>query len=148
MAELLEWLARQLVDGGRRDGLTVGRIGQLARDLADRELGLGRLALTSVHEVILVGFHSHFLEPQERIEDRIGGLSLHGDHPHLISTGRNLKDARMQLGGRSAHALAGPSEGIARHHRIPTPVLEHVNTESADKAKAALEGAGATVTVK
>jgi large subunit ribosomal protein L7/L12 len=30
----------------------------------------------------------------------------------------------------------------------PKPVLEHVNKESADKAKAALEGAGATVTVK
>ena len=30
----------------------------------------------------------------------------------------------------------------------PQPVLEHVNKESADKAKAALEGAGATVTVK
>jgi large subunit ribosomal protein L7/L12 len=30
----------------------------------------------------------------------------------------------------------------------PRPVLEHVNKEAADKAKAALEGAGATVTVK
>ena len=30
----------------------------------------------------------------------------------------------------------------------PKPVLEHVNKETADKAKAALEGAGATVTVK
>jgi large subunit ribosomal protein L7/L12 len=30
----------------------------------------------------------------------------------------------------------------------PKPVLEKVNKESADKAKAALEGAGATVTVK
>ena len=30
----------------------------------------------------------------------------------------------------------------------PNPVLEHVNKEAADKAKAALEGAGATVTVK
>ena len=30
----------------------------------------------------------------------------------------------------------------------PQPVLERVNKESADKAKAALEGAGATVTVK
>jgi large subunit ribosomal protein L7/L12 len=30
----------------------------------------------------------------------------------------------------------------------PKPVLEHVNKESAEKAKAALEGAGATVTVK
>src|SRR5262244_148659 len=30
----------------------------------------------------------------------------------------------------------------------PNPVLEHVNKEQADKAKAALEGAGATVTVK
>jgi large subunit ribosomal protein L7/L12 len=30
----------------------------------------------------------------------------------------------------------------------PKPVLEHVNKESADKAKAALEGAGATVTVR
>jgi large subunit ribosomal protein L7/L12 len=30
----------------------------------------------------------------------------------------------------------------------PKPVLEHVNKESADKARAALEGAGATVTVK
>ena len=30
----------------------------------------------------------------------------------------------------------------------PNPVLERVNKESADKAKAALEGAGATVTVK
>ena len=30
----------------------------------------------------------------------------------------------------------------------PKPVLERVNKESADKAKAALEGAGATVTVK
>ncbi len=30
----------------------------------------------------------------------------------------------------------------------PQPVLEHVNKEQADKAKAALEGAGATVTVK
>src|SRR6266480_1850444 len=30
----------------------------------------------------------------------------------------------------------------------PNPVLEKVNKESADKAKAALEGAGATVTVK
>jgi large subunit ribosomal protein L7/L12 len=30
----------------------------------------------------------------------------------------------------------------------PKPVLEHVNKESADKAQAALEGAGATVTVK
>jgi large subunit ribosomal protein L7/L12 len=30
----------------------------------------------------------------------------------------------------------------------PKPVLEHANKESADKAKAALEGAGATVTVK
>ena len=30
----------------------------------------------------------------------------------------------------------------------PNAVLEHVNKESADKAKAALEGAGATVTVK
>jgi large subunit ribosomal protein L7/L12 len=30
----------------------------------------------------------------------------------------------------------------------PKTVLEHVNKEAADKAKAALEGAGATVTVK
>jgi large subunit ribosomal protein L7/L12 len=30
----------------------------------------------------------------------------------------------------------------------PKPVLERVNKESADKARAALEGAGATVTVK
>jgi large subunit ribosomal protein L7/L12 len=30
----------------------------------------------------------------------------------------------------------------------PQPVLERVNKESAEKAKAALEGAGATVTVK
>jgi large subunit ribosomal protein L7/L12 len=30
----------------------------------------------------------------------------------------------------------------------PKPVLERVNKESADKAKAALEGAGATVTLK
>ena len=30
----------------------------------------------------------------------------------------------------------------------PKPLLEHVNKENADKAKAALEGAGATVTVK
>jgi len=30
----------------------------------------------------------------------------------------------------------------------PKPLLEHVNKEAADKAKAALEGAGATVTVK
>jgi large subunit ribosomal protein L7/L12 len=30
----------------------------------------------------------------------------------------------------------------------PNPVLERANKESADKAKAALEGAGATVTVK
>jgi large subunit ribosomal protein L7/L12 len=30
----------------------------------------------------------------------------------------------------------------------PKPVLEKVNKEAADKAKAALEGAGATVTVK
>ena len=30
----------------------------------------------------------------------------------------------------------------------PKPLLEHVNKESADKARAALEGAGATVTVK
>ena len=30
----------------------------------------------------------------------------------------------------------------------PNPLLEHVNKEAADKARAALEGAGATVTVK
>ena len=30
----------------------------------------------------------------------------------------------------------------------PKPILEHVNKEQADKAKDALEGAGATVTVK
>ena len=30
----------------------------------------------------------------------------------------------------------------------PKPLLEHVNKEAADKAKAALEGAGASVTVK
>ena len=30
----------------------------------------------------------------------------------------------------------------------PKPVLEKVNKETADKAKAALEGAGATVTLK
>ena len=30
----------------------------------------------------------------------------------------------------------------------PKPILENVNKEAADKAKAALEGAGATVTVK
>ena len=30
----------------------------------------------------------------------------------------------------------------------PKPLLEHVNKEAAEKAKAALEGAGATVTVK
>jgi large subunit ribosomal protein L7/L12 len=30
----------------------------------------------------------------------------------------------------------------------PKPLLERVNKEAADKAKAALEGAGATVTVK
>jgi large subunit ribosomal protein L7/L12 len=30
----------------------------------------------------------------------------------------------------------------------PKPVLEHVNKEAADKAKTALEGAGATVTVR
>jgi len=30
----------------------------------------------------------------------------------------------------------------------PKPVLEHANKETADKARAALEGAGATVTVK
>ena len=30
----------------------------------------------------------------------------------------------------------------------PKPLLEHVNKESADRARAALEGAGATVTVK
>ena len=33
-------------------------------------------------------------------------------------------------------------------HGTPKPVLEKVNKEAADKAKAALEGAGATVTVK
>jgi large subunit ribosomal protein L7/L12 len=31
---------------------------------------------------------------------------------------------------------------------VPKPVLEKVSKEAADKAKAALEGAGATVTVK
>ena len=30
----------------------------------------------------------------------------------------------------------------------PKPLLEHVNKEAADKARAALEGAGATVTVR
>ena len=30
----------------------------------------------------------------------------------------------------------------------PKPLLEHVNKEAADRARAALEGAGATVTVK
>jgi large subunit ribosomal protein L7/L12 len=30
----------------------------------------------------------------------------------------------------------------------PKPLLEHVNKETAEKAKAALEGAGATVTIK
>ena len=42
----------------------------------------------------------------------------------------------------------GLKEAKALVDGAPKPVLEHVNKEAADKAKAALEGAGATVTVK
>jgi large subunit ribosomal protein L7/L12 len=42
----------------------------------------------------------------------------------------------------------GLGEAKALVDGAPKPVLEKVNKESADKAKAALEGAGATVTLK
>ena len=42
----------------------------------------------------------------------------------------------------------GPQGGQGPRRRRPEAVLEKVNKEAAEKAKAALEGAGATVTVK
>jgi large subunit ribosomal protein L7/L12 len=42
----------------------------------------------------------------------------------------------------------GLGEAKALVDGAPKPVLEKVNKEAADKAKAALEGAGATVTLK
>jgi large subunit ribosomal protein L7/L12 len=46
------------------------------------------------------------------------------------------------------HLLEGLKEAKDLVDGTPKPVLEKVNKEAADKAKAALEGAGATVTVK
>ncbi|MDR2567436.1 MAG: 50S ribosomal protein L7/L12 [Bifidobacteriaceae bacterium] len=42
----------------------------------------------------------------------------------------------------------GLGEAKALVEAAPKPILEKVNKETADKAKAALEGAGATVTLK
>jgi large subunit ribosomal protein L7/L12 len=42
----------------------------------------------------------------------------------------------------------GLGEAKALVEAAPKPILEKVNKEAADKAKAALEGAGATVTLK
>ena len=54
---------------------------------------------------------------------------------------------------RSSRRCAGSPTSVSRRPRTwwtarPRPVLEKVNKDAAEKAKAALEGAGATVTVK
>ena len=60
--------------------------------------------------------------------------------------GRRQEDPGHQ-GGACPHQ-PGPQGGQGPGRGAPKPVLEKVNKEDADKAKAALEGAGATVEIK
>jgi large subunit ribosomal protein L7/L12 len=61
--------------------------------------------------------------------------------------GRGRQEDPGHQGGRSLTSL-GLKEAKDLVDGAPKPVLERVNKEAAEKAKAALEGAGATVTVK
>ena len=61
--------------------------------------------------------------------------------------GRRRQEDPGHQGGARAHSL-GLKEAKDLVDGAPKAVLEKVNKEAAEKAKAALEGAGATVTVK
>ena len=62
-------------------------------------------------------------------------------------SGRRRQEDRRHQGGACAHQ-PGSEGGQGPGRGCPKPVLEKVNKETADKAKEALEGAGATVTLK
>ena len=69
------------------------------------------------------------------------------DEFDVILTGAGDKKIQVIKEVRSLTSL-GLKEAKDLVDGTPKPVLEKVNKEAADKAKAALEGAGATVTVK
>jgi DNA-directed RNA polymerase subunit beta len=72
--------------------------------------------------------------------------------PHRVSFARISEPLEvpglLALQTDSFDWLLGNERWKERVDGAPKPVLEKVNKDSADKAKAALEGAGATVTVK
>jgi len=65
----------------------------------------------------------------------------------VMLTGSGEKKIQVIKEVRSLTSL-GLKEAKDLVDGAPKPLLEHVNKEAADKARAALEGAGATVTVK
>ena len=69
------------------------------------------------------------------------------DEFDVILTAAGEKKIQVIKEVRSLTSL-GLKEAKALVDEAPKPVLEHVSKEDAEKAKAALEGAGATVEVK
>ena len=69
------------------------------------------------------------------------------DEFDVILTGSGDKKIQVIKEVRSLTSL-GLKEAKDLVDGAPKPVLEHVNKDTADKARTALEGAGATVTVK
>ena len=77
--------------------------------------------------------------PAEAVEEK--------DEFDVVLTGAGDKKIQVIKVVRELTSL-GLKEAKDLVDGTPKPVLEKVNKEQADKAKAALEGAGATVTVK
>ena len=76
-----------------------------------------------------------------------GGAAEEQDEFDVILEGAGEKKIQVIKEVRTLTSL-GLKEAKDLVDGAPKPLLEKVNKETADKAKAALEGAGATVTVK
>src|SRR5580765_3105398 len=114
--------------------MTVLELSELLKDFEEK-FGVTAAAPVAVAAAAPAGGGAAAAEEEEKDEFDVV-LTMAGDKKiQVIKEVRSLTN----LGLKEAKDLVDGA---------PKPVLEKVNKEAADKAKAALEGAGATVTVK
>ena len=113
--------------------MTVLELSQLIKDMEDK-FGVSAAAAVAV-AAPAAGGGAGAAAAEEKTEFTVTLLAAGDNKVNTIKAVREV----TSLGLKEAKDLVDGT---------PKPVLEKVNKEAADKAKAALEGAGATVTVK
>ena len=129
MAEVTQ---QQVVDYVK--GISVLELSQLVKAL-ETELGVSAAAAMPMAMPMAGGGGGGAAAAEEKTEFAIHLTSAGDKKINVIKVVREVTN----LGLKEAKDLVDGA---------PKPVLEKVNKEAADKAKAALEGAGASVTVK